>query len=268
MNKTKIEWADMVWNPVTGCSKVSSGCENCYAERHAKRFWGGREFTDVQIHPEKLDEPLHRKKPSVIFVNSMSDLFHGVVPNFFIEKVFEVMNACHQHIFLVLTKRPECADLYFDVAKRPNKNIWLGVSVEGQKSAEERIPKLFKLPTQNLFVSAEPLLELFDISQYLDRVKWVIAGGESGPNARPMHPDWALTIQAQCREAEVPFFFKQNGEWEPSLDVPVPHARCNLNGGIMVRVGKKVAGRFLDGREYLEYPEAIKKIREKKNDKI
>lgn len=280
MNKTKIEWADMVWNPVSGCSKFSAGCKNCYAERHAGRFWGDRKFTDVRIHLGKLGEPLRRKKPSVIFVNSMSDLFHAV-DSYFIEEVFEVMNTCPQHIFLVLTKRIAQAVSYFDVARRPNKNIWFGVSVEDQKSADGRIPKLLSIPVQNCFISAEPILAPIDLSKYLDRLGWVIVGGESGPNARPMHPDWARSIRDQCKDAGVPFFFKQWGEWFPrsqwehNPDLILPGDECFFTADnfgaktryldddheITHRVGKKAAGRLLDGREYLEFPEAIAKVK-------
>lgn len=284
MNKTKIEWADMVWNPVSGCSKISAGCKNCYAERHANRFWGARKFTDVRIHPEKWGEPLKRKRPSIIFVNSMSDLFHEDVPNFFIYWVFEVIAKWPQHVFLVLTKRPE--RMYgVDMPNLPN--LWVGVSIEDQETADRRIPALIaSYPDSRRFISCEPLLSPVDITYWLkafplpdtldapDPIQWVIVGGESGPNARPMHPDWARSIRDQCAEAKIPFFFKQWGEWISSRDVPSSHADTyssktrgsrhpgrNLNGEIMVRVGKRVAGHLIDGCEYLEFPSVIKKIK-------
>lgn len=312
MNKTDIEWCDFTWNPVSGCTKVSEGCRNCYAERHAKRFWGARKFTDVRTHPERLDEPLLRKKPSVIFVNSMSDLFHLTIPREFVDCVFLRMLQTPRHIYLVLTKRPEIAVAHFEAMNKTQgarvpfipPNVWVGVSVEDQKSADERIPALLKLPTQNLFVSAEPLLgpiDFTDLNYRFDNsqldclrcdepdedckdvpvgtntIKWVIVGGESGPEARPMHPDWARSIRDQCKAAHVPFFFKQWGEWFPrsqwehNPDLILPGDDCFLTADnfgaktryldddheITHRVGRKAAGRLLDGREYLEYPEAI-----------
>lgn len=249
MQKSNIEWCTHTWNPVSGCSKVSAGCKNCYAERHAKRFWGERKFADVRIHPEKLSEPLRRKKPSVVFVNSMSDLFHDDIPAQFISSLFDLMEACQQHIFLILTKRPgRMREIFHSRKIRLNAklgNVWFGVSIEDQASANERVPKLWTLPTKNLFLSAEPLLGEVNLAKWLDQIKWVIAGGESGTGARPTHPDWARSIRNQCESAHVPFFFKQNGERHSSG----------------YRVTKAQAGRLLDGREHLEYPEAIARIK-------
>jgi len=243
MANTKIEWANKVWNPVTGCTKVSAGCKNCYAETYAKRFWKKRKFTDVQCHNNKLDQPLHWKKPARIFVNSMSDLFHPDVPFEFIWEIYHIMmSKAPWHTYIVLTKRPERAKEFFDwwfsfPPHKPSgiipigeyKNIWLGVSVEDQKTADERIPLLLQTPAAVRFISAEPLLgkiELTDMQNrnYLHRatgrfnrekLNWVICGGESGKNARPMHPGWVRSLRDECKSANVPFFFKQWGEWLP-----------------------------------------------------
>ena len=256
---TKIEWTDEVWNPVTGCDKVSQGCKNCYAERIAERFWGERKFTDVQCHPERLDIPLHWRKPRRVFVNSMSDLFHEDVTDEFITEVWNVMHDTPQHIYQILTKRPErmqwlTHQQWGDHLVEPN--VWLGVSCEDQKTAYERIPLLLQAPAAVRFVSLEPLLgpidllaifghDLYAMNKGLD---WVIVGGESGPHARPMHPDWARSIRDQCVEAGVPFFFKQVGEW-----ATVEEFGTKRELGIL-RVGKKKAGRLLDGREWNEFP--------------
>ena len=284
MTKTSIEWATDVWNPVTGCTKVSQGCKNCYAERIAERFWGERKFTDVQLHPERLEDPLHWKKTRRVFVNSMSDLFHPDVPDIFINRLLYLMEVgAPQHQYLILTKRPDRMRNYFKGVS-PAKNIWLGVSVEDQKTADERIPLLLQTPAAVRFVSAEPLLDPVDLSAYLPLAKsdirglvyspvggpfldWIICGGESGPHARPMHPDWARSLRDQCFAAGVPFFFKQWGEWLPvsqSLhlsagkiaDVPYHcwDADPKPASAHSVRVGKKAAGRLLDGREWNEYP--------------
>ena len=497
MTKTKIEWADRVWNPTTGCTKVSAGCKHCYAERIAGRFWGERKFTDVQLHPERLDMPLHWSKPSRVFVNSMSDLFHPDVDEKFIAKVFGIMWLATKHTFMVLTKRPDrMVELlnnedfqmhtgWFasqairelglqkpkDLPAWPNSNIWLGVSVEDQAAADERIPLLLQTPAAVRFISAEPLLGLVDVSPYLvynnhegesgneqstergnftstgcvgrmenrrpgpymekpeaDRApnrrvspgskndpwysvddrgtqapllplqgqdtswhddkspEWdkdrqqtgesgnsdlfgefetrfstgpggrngteesareikrsaggsdqnsilpgrnntdgfserirsgipdnlqnregkreeksvrdndglhdqaqaseqekgkgrkiclVICGGESGPNARPMHPDWARSLRDQCVAAGVPFFFKQWGEWhfDPQYGHPKSRVYMDSAGKIFEyrgtdqeyrlgrlafdRVGKRAAGRLLDGREWNQFPEVV-----------
>lgn len=237
MAKSTIEWTEHTWNPVTGCSKVSAGCKNCYAETIAKRFWGDRKFSDVMFHPEKLDVPILRRKPTTYFVNSMSDLFHEKVTAAQIIKVFAVMESCPQHTFQVLTKRIERAiELLADIP--PLKNVWIGVSVENQTAAEKRIPFLLDTPAHVRWISAEPLLGPLDLNGWINYLDWVVVGGESGSGARPMNPDWAISIHDQCKAANVPFFFKQWGEFD-----------CEGN-----RVGKKKAGSLLDGREYKEYP--------------
>jgi len=259
-DNTGIEWTDATWNPTTGCTKVSQGCKHCYAERDWPRLvhlpaYQGREFTDVACHPERLDQPLRWKKPRRIFVNSMSDLFHEDIPDEFIEQVFAVMALCPQHIFQVLTKRPErmrkhpifthsgnclwvgvrqCAEKLF--GKDPgalNKallNVHIGVSVEDQFTADERIPLLLQTPAVVRWISAEPLLGPIDLrlgrlaewNRLLavhngntdgTHIHWVVAGGESGPKARPSHPDWFRSLRDQCKAAGVPFLFKQWGEW-------------------------------------------------------
>lgn len=280
MAKTKIEWADAVWNPVTGCTKVSQGCKNCYAERLAKRLAGRCGYPeaphqfDVTLHPDRLEEPLHWRKPRRVFVNSMSDLFHPDVPYAFIRSVFEVMRICSHHTFLVLTKRPErMAELmlkeYFS-GYWPAKNIWLVASVEDQQTADERIPWLLKTPAAVRGLSCEPLLGPLNIQRHLldgwpkfaPQLHWVICGGESGPNARPMHPDWARWLRDQCQVAGTPFFFKQWGEWlfENQLmgsgltSIPVVPKINTVGGWTYYWVGKKLAGRRLDGREWNEYP--------------
>ena len=299
MANTKIEWANKVWNPVTGCTKVSAGCKNCYAETYAKRFWKKRKFTDVQCHNNKLDQPLHWKKPARIFVNSMSDLFHPDVPFEFIWEIYHIMmSKAPWHTYIVLTKRPERAKEFFDwwfsfPPHKPSdiipigeyKNIWLGVSVEDQKTADERIPLLLQTPAAVRFISAEPLLgkiELTDMQNrnYLHRatgrfnrekLNWVICGGESGKNARPMHPGWVRSLRDECKSANVPFFFKQWGEWLPdelgetvlyengktiSRTKFITDEDTNSFFAIAIsRYGKKKAGRLLDGTEYNEFPD-------------
>ena len=268
-DKSKIEWTDATWNPVSGCTKVSAGCKNCYAERWFPRVYN-RPFNDVKMHPERLEQPLRWKRPRRIFVNSMSDLFHESVPLDFIDRVFASMAISKQHIFQVLTKRPDRMLSYiqsirisaeddfqgfderfttalkplntniFDDANiisdltGPLRNVWLGVSVENQKTADERIPLLLEIPAAVRFLSCEPLLEKIDINDCACRIEWidwVIVGGESGPNFRPMDPDWVRNIRDQCEDAGVPFFFKQWAGANP-----------------------KRLGRVLDGKVHSEYP--------------
>jgi protein gp37 len=272
MTKTKIEWADRVWNPVTGCEKVSAGCAHCYAETMAKRFWKDRKFSDVRHHPDRLFQPLSWKKPARVFVNSMSDLFHKDVPFTVVLNIWRVMIDAKQHTFMILTKRPERMVEFIKWLNMSDdeiaKNIWLGVSIEDQKSADLRIPLLLQTPATVRFVSCEPLLGNLDISPYVwiedvrdygierDALDWVIVGGESGPNARPMHPEWARSIRDQCVDAGVPFFFKQWGEWVPSKQKYVNEYKYYSwgDGNQSDRVGKKQAGRLLDGREWNEFP--------------
>lgn len=280
MNRTKIEWATTVWNPVTGCTKISEGCKNCYAEGIAKRFWGERKFTDVQCYPERLSQPEKWKKGQRIFVNSMSDLFHPDVPYDFIVDVFAVMNANRQHTFIVLTKRPDRYYQFMSGAVKPIPNVWIGVSVENQKAADERIPILLQAQAAVRFVSCEPLLGNVNLKGFYkngmwvdgqNRIDWVIVGGESGTRARPMHPNWVRSIRDQCQEANVPFFFKQWGEWQltnereemkqdgnerlTSIDVP---GAIGYQKAWFRRVGKNRAGRELDGRTWDEYPKEVR----------
>lgn len=296
---TKIEWTDETWNPVTGCTKVSQGCKNCYAERlwpkvsgaEAKRTGNPpRAFTDVRTHPERLDAPRRWAKPKRIFVNSMSDLFHEDVPYLFIDQVFQVMLLCLRHQFQILTKRPERALAYFHERPhyRPLTHIWLGVSVEDQATADERIPLLLQTPSAVRFVSYEPALgpvklkwkwvsggrpisggpqvnlnKPWEEPKPTAKLDWLIAGGESGPHARPAHPDWFRAVRNQCAAAGVPFFFKQWGEYGPSPDAGLPDHLPSDAGfyfdephtpGKVWRFGKKAAGRTLDGRTHDEYP--------------
>lgn len=252
-NQSKIEWTDATWNPIRGCSEVSEGCRNCYAMRQAHRFdkpggpyegltrvsGGEIKWTnEVRLVPELLDQPLHWRKPKRIFVNSMSDLFHEKVPDHFIMQVFVTMQKAPQHIYQILTKRPKrMREWVRHFTDREPANVWLGVSCEDQKTANERIPLLLQTPAAIRWISAEPLLGAIDMNGIRNAecgaaLDWVVAGGESGPSARPMHPDWARSLRDQCLAAGVPFFFKQ---W----------------GGIR----KHDAGRLLDGRAWNEYPQ-------------
>lgn len=228
-----IEWTQATWNPVTGCTKVSQGCKNCYAERMAKRLkaMGKPQYRDgfkLTLQPDALGIPRKWKHPRVIFVNSMSDLFHKDVPLVFIKRVFKVMNECPRHTFQVLTKRPEIAAAHA-AAVRWSDNIWMGTSVENLL-VTHRIESLRRIPAKVRFLSVEPLLGPIR-KLPLAGIHWVIVGGESGPGARPMDPDWVRQIRDRCVDREVPFFFKQ---W----------------GG----VNKKSAGRLLDGRTWDELP--------------
>ncbi len=261
---SKIEWTDATWNPITGCTKVSAGCKHCYAETVAKRFWKGRPFGDVSFHPDRLEQPLRWRKPRMVFVNSMSDLFHESVSNVEIARVFFIMigeasaepSGIQLHTFQILTKRPRRMLEWFAWAREQHdhsdpeimavglwalhqataKNLWLGVSIEDQATADERIPLLLQAPAAVRFVSYEPALGPVDLpwvwpvcnaatQEQHDAeciggmaceeigIDWVIVGGESGPKARPMHPDWARSVRDQCTAAGVPFFFKQLGSY-------------------------------------------------------
>jgi protein gp37 len=381
--KTGIEWTDATWNPIRGCSRVSEGCRNCYAEAVANRFCGpgspyegvvqidamgkglGKWNGEIKFVEKRLLDPLRWKKPQRIFVNSMSDLFHPNVTDEMIDKMFAVMALCPQHTFQVLTKRPERMLAWFTDHYRqfspgarelvhtyvkhipgydgehpkwmrraihamdvwPLPNVQLGVSVENQPTADARIPLLLQTPASVRFISAEPFLGSIDLESSLggtrwiggqrgcagehhgrgtpecprtlhhhhdDRcapgLDWVIVGGESGPGARPMHPDWARSLRDQCVAAWVPFFFKQWGEWidglsasqcvfrdggtgmpmdaeyatvgyEPGLgfmSCADDHIAEEAYGFLMYRVGKKAAGRLLDGREWNEMPEVAR----------
>ncbi len=237
-NHSKIEWTDATWNPVRGCSKVSPGCANCYAESFAERFRGvkGHPYEsgfDLRLVPEKLSEPVRWRTPKLIFVNSMSDLFHEDVPNEYIEKVVDVMVTANWHTYQVLTKRSErMRDLLKTTLRSAatHSHIWWGVSVENRKQGLPRIDHLRAVPTPVRFLSIEPLLEGLG-SVDLRGISWVIVGGESGPGARPMKRRWVREIRDQCGDAKVAFFFKQ---W----------------GGVR----KSETGRTLDGRTYDEFP--------------
>ena len=330
---SKIEWTDVTWNPIVGCTRVSEGCRHCYAERMAKRLqaMGNKNYADtvdkhgrwtgkVNLVPDALEKPLHWRKPRRIFVCSMSDLFHESVPDKFIAAIFSIMLQAQTHTFQVLTKRPKrmhewisrCGDkdglgwITHD-ATPPKKafcgtgiivgnddnwplpNVHLGVSVENQAMANERIPWLLQAPAAVHWISLEPMLGPVDLWDLItdrddmgDRVPiidGVVVGGESGPGARPMHPDWVRSVRDQCQEAGVAFFFKQWGEWFPKLDWAFPTMRyewgtLDVDGNlylttprnscqgdesetreyVMIRVGKKAAGRVLDGRTWDEWP--------------
>jgi protein gp37 len=343
---TQISWADATWSPVTGCTKVSDGCVNCYIERTPPFRMAHRRFdrdgiggtTGVQLHPERLDIPLRWRKPRLIFVCSLADLFHDDVPEHHIGAVFNTIASAPQHIFQILTKRParmrslltrwatqvpddlpqykaafRSQGMQWAMVKQwPLPNVWLGVSVEDQ-AATRRIADLRATPAAVRFVSCEPLLSYVDLDliRYYEAdcrncsgipspahlpscgvepgegwgIDWVIVGGESGPGARPMHPNWARGLRDQCQEAGVAFHFKQRGEWtwnEPGQfrlpTKPFTNRVAVMHGAGMTamtkgnsfdpferghpdwatrieRVGKKRAGRELDGREWNEYPQ-------------
>lgn len=322
-DNTSIEWTDATWNPVTGCTEVSPGCDRCYARTFAERWRGvaGHHFErgfDVQLRPERLKQPLRWRRPRRIFVNSMSDLFHTDVPDEYIARVFAVMALAPQHTFQVLTKRhgrmrsllnaswfvTEVWTQMYDLSagasladrqRWPLPNVWLGVSIETQQWADIRVPALLNTPAAVRWVSCEPLLGALDLMPWLradtrsdvcdrrltdgwcgclrrhrnyDVINWVVAGGESGPGARPMHPEWALTLRDQCRRRRTPFLFKQWGSWRPvsaadgvdrrtlvarQVEFGEPIGAGHGPAG-MVRVGKGTAGRVLEGRTWDEYP--------------
>lgn len=350
-DKTGIEWTDATWNPVTGCAKVSAGCKHCYAERNWPRMtklvpaYAGRDFTDVRTHADRLDQPIRWAKRRMIFVNSMSDLFHPSVPDSFIDSVFGVMWAClygrneqDGHIFQVLTKRADRMRDYMRADRReawataavhhgggidpdgiydqvlsfegPHPRIWLGVSVEDQAAADERIPMLLQTPAAVRWISAEPLLgplrlhlptrfwgelpgnrrrcnhccngDRCDDSTHFSRtycpfcfgtggtapIDWLVVGGESGSKARPMNPEWVRSLRDQCAASGVPFLFKQWGEWIDDDNIDSANLRApqiadpneffsehNWKDGLSSwRVGKKAAGRLLDGMLHDGYP--------------
>lgn len=238
--KSTIEWTEATWNPTTGCTKVSPGCAHCYAELMAirlramgqKRYRNGFQLT---LQDDIVRLPLKWRSPRLIFVNSMSDLFHPDVPPEFIARCFDVMQQANQHVFQVLTKRPErVVEMAEDLPW--SKNIWMGTSIESQRYAY-RAKVLRKIPAAIRFLSVEPLLGPIDNLQ-LKNIHWVIAGGESGSNARPMSPQWVRLIRDQCIEADVSFFFKQWGTHGPDG----------------VRRSKKANGRELDGKLWSEMP--------------
>jgi len=324
MTKThKIQWLNLpgykgeTWNPIIGCNKISDGCQNCYAEKMARRLSAialskpdentGFDVSGIGNYAEiisptgkwngttrrvqnAINKPLHWKKPRVIFVCSMGDLFHESVPDKWIESVFHTMWAAKNHIFIVLTKRAQrMHEFLFNMHMRPTlnfwthplKNVWLGVTAENQLTFNKRISYLHAVPASVRFVSMEPLLGPISIYTHINienKPDWVITGGESGHNARPMHPDWVRDIGSQCKDTGVPFFFKQWGEYEythqsdlyqsQSDGVIWPSSKyykwqykdeneaCINGGGLCFRkVGKHRSGGWLDGVKHEEYPE-------------
>lgn len=319
---TKIEWCEETWNPITGCTPISEGCQNCYAKRMANRLRGrcgypADEPFKVTLHKDRLEEPLRWKKPRRVFVGSMGDLFHEDVPDEFIYEIWDVMVQSKQHTFLVLTKRPDRMKSFIEKvmcnrmgyaltfggtpegkkarkwAQKPVQNVWLGVTAENQRRADERIPILLQIPAAVRFVSVEPMLGPVDLTQIdiggnvwinsltgdcksynpyggwwkinesKNKLDWVICGGETGPSARPMHPDWARSLRNQCQEAGVSYFFKQWGEYcSPSQMPPDTFRDWDIQHGTEIwddeprwRVGKKKAGRSLDGEVWDEMPD-------------
>lgn len=323
---TKIEWTNETWNVSTGCDQVSPGCDNCYALTMAARLkaMGQAKYQrdgdprtsgpgfGLTEHPDTLDQPLRWRKPRRVFVNSMSDLFHPKVSDGFIGSVWRTMALGRQHTYQILTKRParmrslltkwgeegawrDHRRLWNESRSWPLPNVWLGVSVEDQQRADERIPPLLDTPAAVRFVSAEPLLGPVTLrddwielelkpfggngAAAFPRIDWCIVGGESGPGARPMHPQWVRRLRDQCDDAGVAFFFKQWGAW---VAVPPSKARSgdvavSLDGSsrrlgadlfaplstherrhayVMRRVGKKDTGRELDGRTWDQFPDA------------
>lgn len=244
MNNTKISWTNKTWNPILGCSKYSAGCANCYAEALTKRF--PQAFPNgfnVTLHPERLDEPKHVKKPTMFFVCSMSDIFHKDVPFEYINKVMKTIKACPQHTFQLLTKRASRMYEYMEDYDycHPCENGWCGVTVENVASKEriEYLREIFNVPVR--FLSCEPLLE--DLGELnLTNIDWVIVGGETGPKARPMMKEWVLNIKRQCDKQGVPFFFKSWG-------------RYGENG----KPCTKDQHDLLDGVKYQSYPKGWEK---------
>lgn len=241
---SRIEWTEATWNPVVGCTKISAGCKHCYAESMANRLKAmgtagyDRGFA-LRLLPERLQEPLQRKRPTVYFVNSMSDLFHERVPGQYIDRVLDVIRRTPQHTYQILTKRAARMSRYFGTEAVPD-NAWLGVSVENRKHGVPRIDYLRETRARIRFLSVEPLLE--DIGPLdLHDIHWVIVGGESGPRARPMQPEWAEAVQRQCAQQGVAFFFKQWGGW----------------GADGKRRSKAQNGRLLRGRTWDEMPQTV-----------
>lgn len=294
MGNTKIEWAEKTWNPVTGCTKASEGCANCYAERMSKRLAGrvgypADEPFKVTLHPDRLKEPLRWKKPARIFVCSMSDLFHEDIPFEFIAKVFDVIHNARNHTYLLLTKRPQRMKEFIEWCFRywewetwvdwegEFRHLWLGVTAENQQTADERIPILLQIPAAVRWVSVEPMLGPVNLTSidhgwqinaltgeqsdmcrpYYDtgKLNWVACGGESGHGARPMHPDWARDLRDQCQATNVPYFFKQWGEYAPNW---LNDESGKIPGSEWIdRMGKKMAGRVLDGCTWDDMPVVV-----------
>jgi protein gp37 len=240
MKDSKIEWTEMTWNPSIGCSKISEGCKFCYAESMSKRLQamktpGYENAFEFKIMPERLDYPKRIKKPTVFFVNSMSDLFHEKMPFSFLDEVFNTIRCTPQHTYQILTKRESILKEYFSSHAVP-ENVWLGVTVESQ-ARKNRIEVLRSVNSKIRFLSIEPLLT--DMKELnLEGIHWVIVGGESGKGARPMQPEWAINIQKQCEAQNVAFFFKQWGSW----------------GADGQKRNKKTNGRILSGQEWNGFP--------------
>lgn len=308
MSKSNIEWTEKTWNPLAGCTRVSEGCDNCYAAGMALRLEamalkdiesgkdpggkskyvgiatrtaGGRAAFNgvINLDEDAITAPTTWYKPAVVFVNSMSDLFHKDVPDEFLDRIFLVMRGADWHTFQVLTKRPERMKEYINsrwvsLGLAQAKHIWLGTSIENQATADVRLPALVNTRAHVRFVSAEPLLGAVDLSHWLQAIHWVIVGGESGSQARPMHINWARAVRDQCQAEGTKFFFKQWGEWVKvgesnmmplnqlgKLKFMRPDGSF-LNKGDFLdasmigvwRAGKKAAGRLLDGREWNEMP--------------
>ncbi len=323
MEKHKIDWLNMpgykgeTWNPIIGCEKVSPACRECYAltmsirlanigsTSYYKNVVDGKKWNNETHFVEtNIIQPMSWKKPRMVFVCSMSDLFHESNPMQWVNEVLKTISACPQHIFILLTKRPKRAmqilkHLYGTRSVWPAKNIWLGITAENQETANERIPILLEIPAAKRFVSIEPMLGEVKLNQlireeyghawvdncltgfnahgaggwYANKLDWVIVGGESGHKARPMHPDWVRSIRDQCKEADIPFFFKQYGEWIQvgecgnDDDSKYYHAknctRLNLSGNMgyhgekaiyMMKKGKSKTGSELDGQHHKEFP--------------
>lgn len=270
---SKIEWTEKTWNPVTGCSKVSAGCRSCYAEVMHHRLTGmGQEkyakpFNEIVTHEQELSYPASIKKPTLFFVNSMSDLFHEHVPYSFIKQVFHVMQTCRQHTFQVLTKRP--MRMYQFVVEQGNAvpdNVWIGVSCENQQQLEGRTEWLQKIPAKVRFLSCEPLIDELDISGCLPFINWVIVGGETGRNARPMNPEWVLRIKHQvesfnkwANKHNVSFFFKQWGRFLPLSIIEY----TDIGDPLLMKDGNYLC-QFANSRETFEIP--LAKLKEPRFD--
>ena len=240
----KIEWTEQTWNPSAGCTKISSGCQNCYAETMAVRLQamgveGYKNGFKFNLVPSRLNDPYKRKKPTVFFVNSMSDIFHKDMPEEYLDRIFKVIENTPHHTYQILTKRAERMYDYFSKKPVPD-NIWLGVTVDNRKEGLPRIDKLRNIKATVLFLSVEPLLEDLGLIN-LTNIDWVIVGGESGNKARPMDKEWVLNIKTQCEKNDVAFFFKQWGTW----------------GADKVKRNKKLNGKKIDGKIWQQFPEVI-----------
>jgi protein gp37 len=312
LSKSGVSWTDYSWGVVDGCTKVSEACKNCYAEAMITRFHPGRKFTDVQIHPERLEAPLNTKKPGKIFVAPLGDLFHESVQWAFIDRVFRAMTNSI-HTFQILTKRPDIMEAYFNSRiMHPLSNVWLGVTAENQEQWDIRTAILSRIRAAVRFVSIEPMLGAINFhsdcsclreeksfadletgrimpygfssrysasitcpvckgtgrrTHWLRNLHWVICGGESGPNARPIHPEWVRSLRDQCISASIPFYFKQWGEWFPNDSrytdsIPVnkdfyqyfDRKHIEFEDTFMCKVGSKNSGCLLDGREWKQMP--------------